>query len=977
MDAQSPPKRLTRARAAAKTSEPAEKSNRVVTAAAKVKAARTTSAAAGTRTAAKRKSPCDEEDDDLELAPAKKMSTADAKPTRGRGRPKKTVVEEAAPVAANGRSTATTARGRGRPKKIMEPVADEPTKPVRTTRTKNAETAVAEQVDTAAETVQKTTRGRSAIATSGRTTATKSLTKPAVKKTVTFEEPEKENIVPAAKALGSSATAGLRGKPVRKAATAGAARTSRNTRAAVNTTELADKEERPMPLSPKKINQLAMNIRVESDDELGMDEKAPVRRFKKVPIKPATKPPALVKTSVPASQVGDTSAAAGPEPAVNLMLATPAKRPPPSPWKGSIASPARRVEGLFATNVAHADSQSTHAPAKMRLLQSPAKRQPLNVNLAGADSMNATGSSPVKLSFLSSPAKRSISPIKAPPIAFEPEERTDRSPAPKPTLLASPVPRTASNDREMANGIAKEDGLDGPTEGDIVPESPTRLSFPGRLSAVLPRHADPAMLPSTLAVPEETSRAEAQDDTVKQIAEESASIIALKDTMVLDLTRMDGEGYHSASTTPPSSPPKAVVNPLFELREKDVSPFDHSAESESEDESPFKRGKFTSAFTPLPATPCAAPLAISGGRQSVGGSTIKVLHMDDKFGFTPLAQQLSGWTAGPSPAKTGVHATLSTSVLDTEATSTVLEQTPNTFFEDEMHIRPDPMEIEEEASTDVEDNDEPIMEDVPFEDEDVALAAEANEMSLLEKEENEAFHQDHDDSVSEASQEYADENAIPVDPTLVVGNVARAPSVPPVTPQRVIHREFHTVAKVPLKAADESTPRPRIETRSYSASKVPLARPTERLTRNATVISYSPSKGGDVDPFEEPAEEGPDPALPVTPEKPDVWSTLGTPARTPRRDVNPALLRGAVVFVDVHTSEGADASGIFVELLSQMGARCVKTWSWNPSNSAEQGGDPRVGITHVVYKDGGKRTLEKVRESRGLVQCVGVSWVLE
>lgn len=104
----------------------------------------------------------------------------------------------------------------------------------------------------------------------------------------------------------------------------------------------------------------------------------------------------------------------------------------------------------------------------------------------------------------------------------------------------------------------------------------------------------------------------------------------------------------------------------------------------------------------------------------------------------------------------------------------------------------------------------------------------------------------------------------------------------------------------------------------------------------------------------------------------------GTPARTPRRDLDPALLRGAVVFVDVHTSEGADASGIFVELLTQMGARCVSRWSWNPSSLPEdENPSSKIGITHVVYKDGGKRTLEKVRESNGVVQCVGVSWVLD
>jgi hypothetical protein len=93
-------------------------------------------------------------------------------------------------------------------------------------------------------------------------------------------------------------------------------------------------------------------------------------------------------------------------------------------------------------------------------------------------------------------------------------------------------------------------------------------------------------------------------------------------------------------------------------------------------------------------------------------------------------------------------------------------------------------------------------------------------------------------------------------------------------------------------------------------------------------------------------------------------------------------LHGAVVHVDVHTTEGEDASGIFVELLQQMGARCVKSWSWNPISSLSpvdnaEPKDSKVGITHVVYKDGGLRTLEKVKKASGLVKCVGVGWVLE
>jgi hypothetical protein len=114
-----------------------------------------------------------------------------------------------------------------------------------------------------------------------------------------------------------------------------------------------------------------------------------------------------------------------------------------------------------------------------------------------------------------------------------------------------------------------------------------------------------------------------------------------------------------------------------------------------------------------------------------------------------------------------------------------------------------------------------------------------------------------------------------------------------------------------------------------------------------------------------------------------IRSTAATPSRTPLKPVNAGFLRGAVVYVDVHTTEGADASGIFVDLLTQMGGKCVREWKWNPraslaADDVENMATPaRIGITHVVYKDGGKRTLEKVRDAKGEVCCVGVAWVLE
>ena len=105
-------------------------------------------------------------------------------------------------------------------------------------------------------------------------------------------------------------------------------------------------------------------------------------------------------------------------------------------------------------------------------------------------------------------------------------------------------------------------------------------------------------------------------------------------------------------------------------------------------------------------------------------------------------------------------------------------------------------------------------------------------------------------------------------------------------------------------------------------------------------------------------------------------------SRTPLQAVGRGVLHGAVIHTDIHTSEGADASAFYVEILTSMGAKVVKDWRWNPRASVARVEDenPEIntnpGITHVVYKDGGKRTLEKVRSAHGLVLCVGVGWVL-
>lgn len=95
--------------------------------------------------------------------------------------------------------------------------------------------------------------------------------------------------------------------------------------------------------------------------------------------------------------------------------------------------------------------------------------------------------------------------------------------------------------------------------------------------------------------------------------------------------------------------------------------------------------------------------------------------------------------------------------------------------------------------------------------------------------------------------------------------------------------------------------------------------------------------------------------------------------RTPRRERQSTTLRilaGAVVFVDVHLVEGENVRSRFVNMLTEMGAKVVKRWDWSPSDGS------KVGITHVVFKEGSPKTLERVRAAN-IVQCVQLNWVNE
>ncbi|KAI7779829.1 hypothetical protein LA080_000327 [Diaporthe eres] len=989
----SPPKRVTRSRAAPRssatsgTAASAAKSKQVG-AASKTKTIRAAAApvskasalaAPSTRTSVKRKTRADDDDEDSEAETAAKRqqpaSRTAVRATRGPGRPKKIVDPEPAPTPAPAPARAT--RGRPAKKPAKEAAKDE--EPTRATRTRTKKTQagedeVADDLAPAAP-AKKPTRGRPA----GTTSSTSAQASKPVKKTVTFAEPDKENLAPsagtkrkpAATKPAESTSAGMRAKPVRKPAT------GRATRTASTKKRTGDVEDKAMPLSPKKVSQLSANrdIDTESEDELAMD-RTPARAFRRSPMKPpaAMKPADEAKEEKLAAEEG-AEVLAPTEPTV--LLGSPVRRPPPSPFKDSMKSPAKRIEGLQLGLPAIKEStQSGTSPSKASLFNSPAKRGPLPtypLDLGSSSRQDASTASPFKQSLFQFPAKRPFSPMKSLRLPEPEPEIVARSPAPTPVLLCTPFTAPAIEEHEDAKDSESEsETVEEEATDDEDPQSPSDAQFNGRMSTVLPREADPTLTLDASLTKESIEDQEDDQETVvldqehehehEQENEHDDVGETQDESIVLDEVVVESESVaqDSISTTPPNSPPKQALS-MFGLQPRDTFSFDMSF-TESEDE-------LTRVMTPKSASPT----------KQMRGSIMR--PRTSGFGFTPLAQRFDSWQAG-SPLKNELKATTPNGIKSTPLGETRSSPLKNDFFEDEMSVRPDTVANdsvnEDDPLAGIPEIKDPVVEDISITDEDLDLAAEANEMSTMSPEQVESMLNldGRDDTMSDASQEYGDENEVPT------GFGQNGTLVPPVTPQRTLRREVHTVSKIPLKPADESTPppQPSLKKRRHSISRLPAMRPTHGLTRSATVISYSPSHKLHVESaFEEAAEEeetrsraGSVP--PVTPTKSESWSNAVTPARTPRQDVDPVLLRGAVVFVDVHTAEGADASAIFVELLTQMGARCVKAWNWNPN---DEDASSKIGITHVVYKDGGKRTMEKVRETSGVVQCVGVGWVLD
>lgn len=463
----------------------------------------------------------------------------------------------------------------------------------------------------------------------------------------------------------------------------------------------------------------------------------------------------------------------------------------------------------------------------------------------------------------------------------------------------------------------------------------------------------------------------------------------------------------SAQSIPPlaPTPPGRAMSAASPYQQDSVKSkewlFDINTEPRIPAEDSFLDTTLTEIPSPTGHAICDTP-NFAGKRKSL-------INVD--IGFTPLARKFDGWEANtPSEVKPmrqrrrGVfslvgplekpaeHATpvqddvsypdLSrTPVADTQSASAEL---PLQDKSDDAYTPPQSPHTPESAVT---QQQQPmvyspirldIFEDPELSDSDVLESQKQPNVEMVASESTDAQDEgslsDHDDK----------ENC-------------HSPVILPATPVRRgidHHRTVHTVSKVPLKGEGEVSPLKLPRKRGHSLESRSPIRASPRMRKpvmflsNETVPTISPHKASRTSRSPSPKRRcstprhsmGIQPDIQV-PQSPSVASTAG---RTPRRKslISQQTLRGAVVYVDVHTTEGEDASGIFVELLQQMGARCFRSWSWNPRSSMSpvDGVDPKeskVGITHVVYKDGGLRTLEKVKHAGGLVKCVGVGWVLE
>ncbi|KLJ08547.1 hypothetical protein EMPG_16022 [Blastomyces silverae] len=945
----------------------------------------------------------DDDDDDDELAHP-------GLPKRRPGRPKTTSTTRKSKTAATQSSEKAPV---GRPRKAATVTVDDGKKGTSKTIHISAASLAASSA---------TSRARTAVATAPR-------------KKVTFldmaTDSDKEN-----QPIPSSTTTepkqkikiGIKAKPIRKTTPASDE---------VNSTVHAKEERKKEPLSPKKATQVARSgSSASSVDEaeygdlgsprprISRHNRSPTKRDPQRPFDSPAKKIDFVSPTKPSSQVPSLPQGTQNEQplfscsiqdaisADSVMLSSPARKLPPSPYKKSMRDSPRRAplqpapllscaeavdkreysplkispkKGNLGASFSQSPFKSTSTPSKGKptLLQSPAKRPPLPVKFLSGSTRGET------------PTRESITAVR--------NEETS------PYHINPSVPLERSSTQLFDQTATKELKND-----DVF----TDCTFAFETSVLEARHslgrasedADGPILEEANDESHMTAPAQELDDpfVITEITSTPSTPASRYEICNPDSSVDSGRSYNCIPPAAPSPPVFIAKSPVQFVYRDDI--VDESEDELMADASPLKLNNSQSRRETL--------FGATGEYDLRNTEEVS----EEKLGFTPLAERLSQW-GSTSPVKRrssriqgrGVFSPLKPSEAvkqEDRERHQGLEDLPQqlafrlstssgiiapTFFEDEMavHHRESmdraitPAELDSDMTR---ENGDSTMGQL-FDGDDPHIAPE--------------IHEDAEDD----DEAFGDENAapskstVPIDPRLFdedvshsenPGLVEKENSVPlpmSVTPvrSRVFPRTIHTVSKVPLRPDGDGSVLKVPRKRSRSLSSSPRKNSSLQLRKSKAVPTLSPRKGrislkpsgGDISECEaesEQADETPVKYNTSTWPRPAGNSAKKSPSKpNPNND---KVLQGAVVFADVHTAEGADASGIFVELLIQMGARCVKSWSWNPraSLSPVDGVDPKegkVGITHVVFKDGGVRTLEKVREANGLVKCVGVGWVLD
>ena len=802
---------------------------------------------------------------------------------------------------------------------------------------------------------------------------TKSVSKAAIpKKKVQFKDDlqtGKENVLLSEmleeKSMGDPI--GLRAKAVRKPV-AGRSVTTRSTAATRKKAPPrngADKPVvggKPMPLSPKKVTQVAKSASVGSEDELS-GGKTPIRALSRSPVKHPQSARKIIDDSPLKFDFRFMNIVSSPSKSVSASaLTTPARRPPVSPFKDALKESPRR--GVIAPQQMSAGKGHGTSPFKSSLQLSP-KRSLL------FSASKPTFSQPAvpHPSLLKSPARRPAgSPAKS-IFALSPVKFVRKS------VVCSTEYHGESDDRETPTEKAASSPLRAARSPNMRLQpytfglSDQNTEESSNSSCVVNLGAPNLFCDVTASNQSKTpSRAYDNGDVLGTDFETLAKSSPLGDEAAASLPNIEprttkDNDIEAQSTTPPGQP-RQSIGPVLQDNVAAFREAEIGSDSEDELSSPIKDGfgshlpSFGISSRDFAINPFIRRTSMSPAKASPGI-------------MTPLADQLGCWTASSPPKLAFNHGStqalaatnsLVLSELREDGVQVTLKGASpanNSHFEEQMLVRDD---AEDDLSVPV-------------------VLGDTGDLELFKA-----------SMESTSSTEYGDENQVPLDPELLNEEPLLAPEQSTCTPAKVFEtREIHTISKVPLRPADDSvSPLRSIRKRSKSISGL---FPPSRIPQISAPKNDSPTGLADQlislpklvsSALEEakntitPAKQNPEA------EEYDLLAHIASPIGSTRKPQS-NVLKGVTAFVDVHTSEGADASGIFHDLLHQMGAKCVKQWSWNPRASivhdgqsvTESTASAKPGITHVIYKDGGKRTLEKVRATKGAVECVGVGWVLE